>query len=642
MAWSPGDRIDSDNNFKNINSANVDNMASCIQDKLKLNENVDGTRNLNKQKLEANQPFNSNAFTSAATKNYNQNMDSSLNFKEKLESKENENSTLKEVEQLHLAGNAAFQERQFARAIKLYEIGKNLLLSSSTMHNNTVSVLLSNTAAASLALSRPYQALAACKDGLRYSPTFAKCALRMATCHCRLGNFSEATSIIGNVLSQTTSKNVLQESNRKMGEIIEVLKQTCVVLRGLGYTSISSRIFDEESVVKKNQSDYKVKEEMIKKMSMRDALEELKALHPQIPHAEFWFAARADILFRSGRFEDALLTLETPPHEEVQKENIVRSSLWRKWVAANCAFFMGKIKDSVQHLENILQDVVSHGNDLTGNETTPEQQNSYDSKSLLSRVISVPDKRKIKSIKEMLEKIEKLRIAGNDAMKKGRYEEASKAYSEALAMGTLSPAVAAVFYCNRAAANQGLRRVAFSIADSSFAAALSPQYAKPHSRLSSILASIGMLSSAAEALVKAIKIKRLPRESRKEYEKRLKELYHLISCQGNESIVDYYQLLGLGRKCSKSDVRKAYRSLIMLHPDKTASNCRISSSLFLDNSSRDMDATCVVGDAHDRVKDQATWLFKCLGEAQDVLSDDSKRETLDRNLDRAYSRSVYW
>ena len=89
--------------------------------------------------------------------------------------------------------------------------------------HSRLALLLSNRAATLLSLGRPMQALQDCQLGLKvgdpaqllscqpttraidklpplpmlqYDPAFSRCALRIATCHCRLGDFPSAQATL--------------------------------------------------------------------------------------------------------------------------------------------------------------------------------------------------------------------------------------------------------------------------------------------------------------------------------------------------------------------------------------------------------------------------------------------------------------
>ena len=72
--------------------------------------------------------------------------------------------------------------------------------------------------------------------------------------------------------------------------------------------------------------------------------------------------------------------------------------------------------------------------------------------------------------------------------------------------------------------------------------------------------------------------------------------------QNKQSKRDYYEVLGVDKKASLSDIKKAYRKLaIKFHPDKNKND-----------------------------RDAAVQRFKKIGEAYEVLSDSKKREQYDR------------
>jgi tetratricopeptide (TPR) repeat protein len=92
-----------------------------------------------------------------------------------------------------------------------------------------------------------------------------------------------------------------------------------------------------------------------------------------------------------------------------------------------------------------------------------------------------------------------LKDAGNAALKRGDADAAEAKYTEALQSG-LPPAFAAVVYCNRAAAHQAASRWTEALADCGRAAALSPGYAKAHSRAAGLLLELRRPAAAASVL----------------------------------------------------------------------------------------------------------------------------------------------
>lgn len=91
---------------------------------------------------------------------------------------------------------------------------------------------------------------------------------------------------------------------------------------------------------------------------------------------------------------------------------------------------------------------------------------------------------------------------------------------------------------------------------------------------------------------------------------------------------DHYKLLGLQATCKMDELKKAYRQLaVRLHPDKAALNCPYSLSF-------GPSGVKVVGESKtlDTIKEEASWLFKLINEANDALTNELKRRKLEREL----------
>lgn len=161
-----------------------------------------------------------------------------------------------------------------------------------------------------------------------------------------------------------------------------------------------------------------------------------------------------------------------------------------------------------------------------------------------------------------------------------------------------------------------------------------------HSRLATLLTELSMHSSAVEELKAAIASPDVPAATRKEYEARLQTAQQAArreNTRGESQPVDHYRVLGVQRECTTEEVRKVYKKLaLLLHPDKSASACRFADQMGPVGSR----LAGPVAEVQTRVRDAATWLFKCLGEAHDVLTDDAKRRKLDRDL-VAWSSGAY-
>lgn len=217
------------------------------------------------------------------------------------------------------------------------------------------------------------------------------------------------------------------------------------------------------------------------------------------------------------------------------------------------------------------------------------------------------------------------------------YKEAANKYTEALAVPRLSAAFASILYSNRAAALQGSSLWLQAVADCCRSKALVPSYAKAQSRLASLLTKLRMHTAAVQALESALQTRALPNDDRHAYEQRLQEIKRVskraaeirwMKRDSSDIQPDYYSLLMLDRKCTPEEVRKAYKRLaLQLHPDKVVSACRFTSQL-----SESGTKVLPVLQASDRLQQDAKWLFQCLGDAHQVLLDETKRQALDHDL----------
>ena len=117
--------------------------------------------------------------------------------------------------------------------------------------------------------------------------------------------------------------------------------------------------------------------------------------------------------------------------------------------------------------------------------------------------------------------------------------------------------------------------------------------------------------------------------------KHLKKLYYLFSdstpnLPGISTDIDYYAVLSIPKNASEEDIKEAYKKLARKwHPDKNASEdpAKIKEgNAFLKRHGRAEKTT---------TKEIATEVFKLVGEANSVLSDEKQRKDYDSAYDRA-------
>jgi DnaJ homolog subfamily C member 7 len=550
------------------------------------------------------------------------------------------------ADQFRMAGNDFFRKQKYEDAFKQYTQALNTLMPYPTVHNQ-LALLLSNRAAASLAMARPLQALQDCRMGLHHDRTFLKCATRMATCHCRLGEYSLAQEVLVQVRKELKIFDSvgLKELEGKENEVKESMAMMLDILNALGYSDIQIGIQkltgkDEEKKVKNLNflsSLPAPPHPAPKRASLEVLLKHLEAHGSYFPHAEVFHAARAETLLRLGRFKDALEAVANPPHVDIPASKA--DAPWRTWIRTQVAFYQGDAAQ-VQELLDIIEKVVSGGgggSDVKDREKPAKEVFPLED---LDSIIPLPTPEQIFSIRTILKTSEELRQTGNKAVKIKNYKAAIEAYTQALSSGSLSPALAGVLYSNRAAAHQGLGNIALAVADCCRAKALHPGYAKAHSRLAALLTELGMYTSAVDELNAAIKSPDITPTLKAEYQNRLKTAKQAAAPRRtfygatiNPPPANHYKVLGLERGDATADqVRKVYKKLaLQLHPDKSTTACRVSYNI-CSGSGAGSELSDVAVETQKRVEDGASWVFKCLGEANETLSAPEKKRELDAEL----------
>ncbi|KAI7843595.1 hypothetical protein COHA_002837 [Chlorella ohadii] len=599
-------------------------------------------------------------------------------------------------------GNEAFRDSNYTAAYDLYTKALHALWPYPALHAR-LALLLSNRAAALLSQGKPLSALADCQMGLKYDPGLMRCALRVATCHSRMGNFDEAFQFVANLRS-TAAGNAeqLREIEPKQRDLEEQERQLYEALRSLGHNLSAPRrdpaTGAEAEPLSRAPSGASMHRAASGGANMSrassaasvagsaapqapasaeafwEALKKVDDIAPHVPHSELLLAAKAEGLLRLGKHERArefcgqAVHLDDGAHREAQKR-----APWRLWVQAQCSWqegdARGGLKGQLQALLAALeaqqaqqaQQASASGSGGAaaaagaGSAFFPAPASAGASTSVAARqearraeqlavIVGLPSCEEVRSLLEGLEAADKLRLAGNAAVKAGKAAEAVAKYSEALQASGLSPAIMAVLLSNRAAAHQHLKQRAQAIADCCRAIALNPHYAKAQSRLATLLSELGYHSDAASALEAAAAAPGIPAADRKEYQSRMaseqaaaKRASSRRGLGGSQAALDHYKLLGLERSVTSDEVRRAYKKLaLQLHPDKAASAVRLAPRC-AGCGSAPFEALAAQG----RLQERATWLFKLLGEASDVLSDASKRRELDHALRAAAGGSGF-
>lgn len=524
------------------------------------------------------------------------------------------------AEALRERGNDAFKAGKYEKAYQFYSKAIQTL-NSHPSPGKLLAIIFSNRAATSLQLWRPLSALSDCQLGLQHDPTYSRCALRMATIHTRMGNFSKANSLLMKMKAVVVAD---AEFCRKIDDkLTEVRSAEEIVMNGLaalGYALPNRTI--------KRTADVR---------ALQNALQQLEEGALQVaPHFEPVHAARVESLLRLGNYRESLQVLELPRHLEIG--SAPNNHRWGAWIRAQVYFHEGDYQACIGILKDLAEAL------------QVEKANSLEKEAyvLLTVVIPLPQPEEVRKLIEELEKMQKLKGEGNEAMAGRRHQDAVAKYTEAINFGG-SCGFLCVLLSNRAAAYQSLSNWTQAIADCCRAKALADNYAKAHSRLATLLLECNDYAGAAGELRTAISLPGLDSDTLSSYKSRLASAARLAVTlnrhpyTGTDSASferNHYKLLSLGRSCSEADARKAYKRLALsFHPDKSLSVCRFQSSMSASGS-----VLAGTSEIAERIRQQASFLFQLLGTAHEVLIDSRKRRDLDghlRNLEESKNADHY-
>jgi DnaJ family protein C protein 7 len=459
-------------------------------------------------------------------------------------------------------GNHAFKMGDYNTACVNYS--RAIVASQSSgkeKMSKALPLLYCNRAAAYLALGKPIEALQDCKAGLKENLSFHKCRFRAVTCLIRMGQFAEA----GRLLDEVSMHDpVHKEVERRRQELRNIEEQVTEYLQKL-----VQRGFDDLASVK----------------------DQYRIIESKVPHSD---ALIASLVVAHMQFED--ISGADKILEGVLKRRWCKPPQWAGWCRVQTCFHKADYRQCLQNLMTLKKLIL----------TTPSDEKI----DMLDVVISVPDEESIDSMIQGIQVVEELRNSANAQMKNGLFEKALEAYSDCISSALVSPAMAAILFSNRAAAHQSMGIWAPALADCCRAVSIAPHFAKPHSRMASIFLELGMCGEARRAAEQAISVAVDPSQ-RTKYCSMLKT----ILLQGTTGGPKYHLLFGLNRDFSESDVKKAYRKLALrLHPDKTSQSTNVEYQL------GNLGVQVLsAGKTRQSMHELSTWLFKLLGEAQEVL-----------------------
>ncbi|GLT88176.1 hypothetical protein SLE2022_062110 [Rubroshorea leprosula] len=508
-------------------------------------------------------------------------------------------------EMWRLRGNHSYRNGNLAEAEDYYTQGINSVLSNeaSGCYIKPLVLCYSNRAAARISLGRLREGLADCLIAADLDPKFLKVYVRAANCHLVLGNIEDA----------------VQYFNRCLGLAADVCldrRVTVDAADGLHKAQKVAELTNHSSVLLEQKTSDAAS-------SALDIIAEALSISSC---SEKLLQMKAEALHMIRKYEEAIQLCEQTLYIaeknsiEVGTENHIvnmdgsgcysHAKLWRWNLMAQSYFCMGRLETAL--------DLLLKFENVGSMRTKPGRL-------ILESSVSLAV-----TIRELL----RLKNAGNDAFRSGRYAEAVEHYTVALSSNVESRPYAAICFCNRAAAHQALGQIADAIADCSLAIALNGSYTKALSRRATLHGIIRDFRQAVSDLQRLISILENQYEEKATQSgssstgsnsKELRQARSQLSSMQEEAkrgiSLDFYLILGVKQSDSTSDIKKAYRKAALRHhPDKAGQ--------FLARSENGDDGQ-LWKEIMEEVHKDADRLFKMIGEAYAVLSDTTKRSEYD-------------
>ncbi|XP_052175139.1 uncharacterized protein LOC127789991 [Diospyros lotus] len=510
-------------------------------------------------------------------------------------------------EKWRIRGNQAYEKGNMSKAEEFYTKGIDSVPHSKASEWCIEPLVLcySNRAAARMSCGRMREALGDCMMAAALNPNFHKVQIRAANCHLALGEVEDALRYFSKCLQ---SENDVCLDRRVIIEAANGQQKA---------QNVANRMNKCAELLRQRTSSAAV-----------SALEIISSVLPMSPYSENFLEMKGEALLMLQRYEEVIQLCEQTlviaeknfsmvvgDNNKVDcgpKYNNSSIRLWRWRLISKSYFHLGKLEVALDFLEK--QELLRSSEAKYGSSTEES---------------SIPF---AVTIRELLHHKNK----GNEAFQCGRHEEAVKHYTAAVPISVESRPFAAICFCNRAAAYQALGQITDAIADCSLAIALDRSYTKAVSRRATLYETIRDYEQAASDLRRLISL--LEKQSQENIgqsgtpdgqngskDKQLKQArsrLSLVEGKNKKGIsLDHYLILGIKPSDTTAEIKKAYRkSALKHHPDK------VGQFLARSDSGYDGQLWREIGD---EVHKDADRLFKMIGEAYAVLSDETKRSQYD-------------
>jgi DnaJ family protein C protein 7 len=207
-----------------------------------------------------------------------------------------------------------------------------------------------------------------------------------------------------------------------------------------------------------------------------------------------------------------------------------------------------------------------------------------------------PDNIELQKNKKFIMKMIKSKKDATNLFKQKKYEEASLKYSQILSIDPTNKQFNAIIMSNKATCLKMMGKKEEALKSFKEAIGINPSYGKAYLKMADLEEENEDFEASRQSLIKAKEL-----DDKLDLQMRLKRVTDKVNKKVKK---DYYKVLGVDKKASPKEIKKAYRKLAQKwHPDKNAEN--------------------------EETKKLASRKFKEIVEANGILSDPEKRRRYD-------------
>ena len=497
--------------------------------------------------------------------------DETMSYDEEAETSEEEEE---EEEVLTFAehkenGNASYKRKDYRDAIAHYTLSIDSILfalDEEKEHNfeaatltltATLAAVYSNRAASHQMLLLYDKALGDCNASIQADSKFLKAHWRKAKVLVTLGRLPEAIKAYSmGMIHDPNDATILKEK-----EEIHKLQQR--------YTLAQEQLdhFYNSNANSKNNKSH-----------ARQALAQIDIV---LAHCPMWADAelmqlQAKVAVGGNQQIDSAYALSTKLLRR-QSQGTADISPTLLLARSQCLYYQGSMDDAMAHLKQILA--------------------------------GDPDNTKAFQMVKKIRQVKKSKQAADTAYQSRDFTQAVQLYTDTLELASDNPNLCAKLYFNRGACHNALRNHEECVNDCSSALTIHPEYTKALLRRAASNLNIGGKAECQKAIQDYETAHRLfegNEQEQDDLEEKIQKAKIQLKRAGRTCL---YQLLGIAKDATESEIKKAYRKLALkLHPDRQAN-------------------------ASPKEKEAAEAKFRQVNLAHEILSDPQKKRRYDQGVD---------